>query len=88
MNKPHASFPISCMQRKGQRKSVPKVNDTKECGTLGHSSWIVWSPENVFLLYEQATWSISLFLHGEKVALHLQLTAKVNDTEVWDPALG
>ena len=47
--KPHAAFPFSCMQRKGSLNWTPKVNETKGHMTLGHSSWTIWSPLDLFL---------------------------------------
>ena len=68
-------FPFPACREKGTLKATSKVNDTKECMTLGHSNRIICSPQNLFLqyefpLYSQARCSISLFLHTVKWITH------------------
>ena len=64
INRSHAAFPFSCMQRNGRPTMYPKSEWHQGCMTPGHSSWTIYSPQNLFLqnefpLYLQATCSIS-----------------------------
>ena len=52
INRPHAAFPFSCIQRKGHPSVETKSDDTKGCRTLGHSIWNNLSPQNIFLQSE------------------------------------
>ena len=48
-NRPHASVPFSCMQRKGHPTMDPKKDDPKGYMSPGHSNWTICSPQNLFL---------------------------------------
>ena len=40
-------FPFPACRGKGTPQWTPKVSDTKGCMTLGHSSWSIWSLQNL-----------------------------------------
>ena len=68
-------FPFPAYSGKGTPQLTLKVGDTRGCMTLGHSNWTTYTPQNLFLqnafkLYQQATCSISLFLHTAKRATY------------------
>ena len=45
-------FPFPAYSEMDTQKFTPKVNSTKGCMTLGHSSWTICSPRNLFLQNE------------------------------------
>ena len=48
INRPHAAFSFSCMQRNGYPTLDPKVNETKGCITLGHQVGPFWLHKTYF----------------------------------------
>ena len=64
INKPHAAFPFPACRGKAHYCWHQKWKATRGvCMNLGHSSWVIWSPQNLFLqtgfrLYYKAICSI------------------------------